>query len=301
MKFDLLKSKYIKHLEQNDKLAELTVRNYVNDINTFKQYLESQSQKNIGELNKEDFRYYFVFLFEQNYARSSVIRKISALRRFIGWLILNGYLKEDPLPIARTIKKEKRLPRFLSYENIDLLMSVPDTSNILGVRDRSLLELIYSAGLRVSEVKDLQINNINLTNRAIKVRGKGSKQRICLIGPTSANWLETYLNKVRPSLIKSNSPPNVFLNRFGGVLSTRSIQAKIKTYASKIGLDGVHPHALRHSFATHLLDSGTDLRIVQDLLGHTSPETTQIYTHITMAAARRAYISAHPLAQEDGL
>ena len=301
MKFDLLKSKYIKHLEQNDKLAELTVRNYVNDINTFKQYLESQSQKNIRELNKEDFRYYFVFLFEQNYARSSVIRKISALRRFIGWLILNGYLKEDPLPIARTIKKEKRLPRFLSYENIDLLMSVPDTSNKLGIRDRSLLELIYSAGLRVSEVKDLQINNINLTTREIKVRGKGSKQRICLIGPTSANWLETYLNKVRHSLIKSNSQPNVFLNRFGGVLSTRSIQAKIKTYGSKIGLDGVHPHTLRHSFATHLLDSGTDLRIVQDLLGHTSPETTQIYTHITMAAARRAYISAHPLAQEDGL
>lgn len=301
MKFDLLKSKYIEHLVQRGKLAELTMRNYVNDINTFKKYLDSEKQKNIGELNKEDFRSYFVFLFEHNYARSSVIRKISALRGFIGWLILNGYLKEDPLPIARAIKKENRLPRFLSYENINLLMSVPDTSNKLGIRDRSLLEIIYSAGLRVSEIKDLQINSINLTTREIRVRGKGSKQRICLIGPTSANWLEMYLNKARPSLIKSNSPPNVYLNRLGGVLSVRSIQAKIKTYASKIGLDGVHPHTLRHSFATHLLDSGTDLRIVQDLLGHTSPETTQIYTHVTMTAARRAYITAHPLAREDVL
>ncbi len=301
MKFDSLKSKYIEHLVKKGKLAELTIRKYVDDINTFEKYLDSENQTNIGGLRKEDFREYFVFLFEQKYARSSVIRKISALRRFIDWLILNGYLNEDPFPVSKIIKKESRLPRFLSYENIELLMSVPDTSNKLGIRDRSLLEIIYSAGLRVSEVKDLQINSINLTTREIRIRGKGLKQRICLIGPTSANWLDMYLNKVRPNLIKSNSPPNLYLNRLGGVLSVRSIQAKIKTYASKVGLDGVHPHTLRHSFATHLLDSGTDLRIVQDLLGHTSPETTQIYTHVTMTAARRAYITAHPLAQEDVL
>ena len=300
MNFIELKSKYIKQLEQNGKLAELTIHSYANDINTFGRYLESEN-KNIEGMNKEDFRSYFVFLFEHEYVRASVIRKISVLRGFIGWLILNGFLKEDPLPIARNIKKEKRLPRFLSYENINLLMSVPDTSNKLGIRDRSFLELIYSAGLRVSEVKDLQINNINLTTREIKVRGKGSKQRICLIGPMSANWLEMYLNKVRPSLVRGNSTSNVYLNRFGGTLSVGSIQSKIKTYASKVGLDGVHPHTLRHSFATHLLDSGTDLRIVQDLLGHTSPETTQIYTHITMTSARKSYLSAHPLAQEDGV
>ena len=299
MKLDSLTFKYIQHLEKNGGLAELTIRNYVNDINTFQKYIDFKQEKNIGDLNKEDIRSYFVFLFEHGYARSSVIRKISALRGFIDWLILKMYLKQDPFPGSRTIKKESRLPRFLSYENIDLLMSVPDTSNKLGVRDRSLLELIYSAGLRVSEVKDLEIGNINLTTKEIRVRGKGSKQRICLIGPTSANWLEMYLNKIRPNLIKSNSPSNVYLNRFGGVLSARSIQAKISNYASTVGLDGVHPHTLRHSFATHLLDSGTDLRIVQDLLGHTSPETTQIYTHVTMEAARRSYISAHPLAQKD--
>ena len=145
----------------------------------------------------------------------------------------------------------------------------------------------------------MDIGNINLTTREIRVRGKGSKQRICLIGPTSANWLEIYLNNIRPNLIKANSPSNVYLNRLGGALSARSIQAKISNYASTVGLDGVHPHTLRHSFATHLLDSGTDLRIVQDLLGHTSPETTEIYTHVTMESVRRAYISAHPLAQKD--
>ena len=297
MNFTVLKSKYIDYLKQNGKLAELTIRNYANDINTFDRYLKSEN-KNIGKMNKEDFRSYFVFLFDREYAHASVIRKISILRSFIDWLILNGFLKEDPLPIARNIKKQKRLPRFLSYENIDLLMSVPDTSNKLGVRDRSFLELIYSAGLRVSEVKDLQTNNVNLTTREITVRGKGSKQRICLIGPMAANWLGIYLNNARPRLIRKNSPSNVYLNRLGGALSVVSIQTKIKTYASKVGLDGVHPHTLRHSFATHLLDSGTDLRIVQDLLGHTNPETTQIYTHITMSSARKSYLSAHPLGQE---
>ena len=162
MKLDSLKFKYIEHLQKKGRLAELTIRNYINDINTFQQYIDFKQEKNIGDLNKEYIRSYFVFLFEHRYARSSVIRKISVLRGFIDWLILNGYLKEDPFPASKIIKKESRLPRFLSYENIDLLMSVPDTSNKLGIRDRSLLEIIYSAGLRVSEIKDLQINNINL-------------------------------------------------------------------------------------------------------------------------------------------
>lgn len=299
MKFDLLKFQYIEHLEKHGNLSELTIRNYLNDINTFQNYIGHKEVKNIEALNKEEFRSYFVFLFEQGYVRSSVIRKISTLRGFINWLILKGYLKEDHFPMTRTIKKENRLPRFLSYENIDLLLSVPDTSTKLGVRDRSLLEIIYSAGLRVSEVKDLEISRVNVNTREIRVRGKGSKQRICLIGPTAANWLEVYLDQVRPKLVKSNSPSNIYLNRLGGVLTTRSIQATIKSYSSKLGLDGVHPHTLRHSFATHLLEAGTELRIVQDLLGHSSPQTTQIYTHVTMAAARKSYISAHPLAQND--
>ncbi len=299
MKFDLLKFEYIEHLEKHGKLSELTIRNYLNDINTFQNYIGHKKFKNIDDLNKEEFRSYFVFLFEQGYVRSSVIRKISTLRGFSKWLILKGYLKEDLFPMNRTIKKENRLPRFLSYEDIDLLLSVPDTSTQLGIRDRSLLEIIYSAGLRVSEVKDLDIGSVKINTREIRVAGKGSKERICLIGPTATNWLDVYLNKVRPNLVRFASPSNIYLNRLGGVLTTRSIQAKIKAYSSKIGLDGVHPHTLRHSFATHLLESGMDLRIVQDLLGHSSPQTTQIYTHVTMAAARKSYMSAHPLAQND--
>ncbi len=195
------------------------------------------------------------------------------------------------------MKSESRLPRFLSQEEAGRLVAAPDISEPLGIRDRALLELIYAAGLRVSEARDLEVAGLNLEARELRVRGKGSKQRVVLIGKAARDALSLYLRQVRPKLAGPESGGALFLNRYGGRLTQRSIQEKVRRYAARLGLpSGVHTHTLRHSFATHLLEGGADLRVVQELLGHASPATTQVYTHVTRSEARKVYLAAHPRA-----
>lgn len=190
---------------------------------------------------------------------------------------------------------DSRLPRFLTQDEAARLVQAPETSDLLGPRDRALLELIYAAGLRVSEARDLNISGVNLETRELRVTGKGSKQRVVLIGIAARDALALYLREVRPKLANRASGMALFLNRFGGRLSQRSVQQKVRKYAGKVGLgSGVHTHTLRHSFATHLLEGGADLRVVQELLGHSSPATTQIYTHVTASQAKEVYLAAHP-------
>ena len=222
----------------------------------------------LGELDRYRIRAYLAWLVELGYVKASVVRKLSALRTFIRWLIRTGVLTEDPLPIRGMMKKESRLPRFLSQIEAARLVSAPDGSNELGTRDRALLEVIYAAGLRVSEVRDLNVTEINLETKELRVRGKGSKQRVVLIGEAAHRALYRYLQEVRPKLVTRESGAAVFLNRSGGRLSQRSIQAKVRKYSTMTGLrTDVHTHTLRHSFATHLLEGGADLRVVQELLG----------------------------------
>ena len=196
------------------------------------------------------------------------------------------------------MRSDRRLPRFLSQANAEKLMDAADPATLVGIRDKALLELIYGAGLRVSEASGLDVTNMNLPSREIRVTGKGSKQRIVLIGESAKKSLARYLREARPKLVGEQSKLILFLNRFGGRLSQRSIQEKVRRYSLKAGLpEGVHTHTLRHSFATHMLEGGADLRVVQDLMGHSSPATTQIYTHVTQNEARRVYYSAHPRSQ----
>ena len=194
------------------------------------------------------------------------------------------------------MKRESRLPRFLSPEEAADLVSAPDTSEDLGLRDRALLELIYAGGLRVSEVHNLNVSDIDLDSMELKITGKGKKQRVVLIGKTAKNILAVYLNELRrkPTGLKTKDSA-LFLNRFGTRLSRRSIQHKVRLYASKIGLPkDVHTHTLRHSFATHLLEGGADLRVVQEMLGHTNITTTEIYTHLNSDYLRQEIINYHP-------
>ena len=304
------------HLKAERSLAPLTIRNYRTDLEPLYEYMRLKGSPGVKALDRTALRGYLAWLSELGYARSSIVRKVSTLRSFLRWLLRQNLIETDPLPRRGAIKRESRLPRFLSQEEAARLVQAPEASEGLGLRDRALLELIYAAGLRVSEVRDLNMGDINLETREIRVTGKGSKQRMVLIGNTARSALALYLRQVRPRLAlgaaeglangrsgnasSSGSGQALFLNRFGGRLSQRSIQEKVRRYAAKVGLgSGVHTHTLRHSFATHLLEGGADLRVVQELLGHASPATTQVYTHVTSTQAKKVYLAAHPRAAPD--
>ena len=288
------------HLKAERGLAALTIRNYKTDLEPLNDYMQLKEISDFRALDRTTLRGYLAWLIELGYVRASIARKLSTLRSFLRWLVRQGILDHDPLPKRGVMKVESRLPRFLSQDEAATLVQAPESSEPLGARDRALLELTYAAGLRVSEVSGINMGDINLHSGELRVIGKGSKQRVVLVGEAAKNALALYMRDVRPTLEGPDSRNALFLNRFGGRLSQRSIQIKVRRYAAKVGLGtGVHTHTLRHSFATHLLEGGADLRVVQELLGHASPATTQIYTHVTSAEARRVYLAAHPRASTD--
>ena len=292
-----LMGRFEDHLKAAKGLAPLTIRNYRTDLQPLYDYLQLRKIDNLRALDRYALRDYLAWLVRLGYVKASVVRKLSALRSFLRWLLKEKLIDKDPLPRRGVMKRDSRLPRFLSQEEAARLVQAPQTSEPLGLRDQALLELIYAAGLRVSEVSSLNTGSVNLQTREVRVVGKGSKERVVLMGNTARDALSLYLGQVRPRLANNESGSALFLNRFGGRLHQRSIQEKVRRYASMAGLGaGVHTHTLRHSFATHLLEGGADLRVVQDLLGHASPATTQIYTHVTLSQAREVYLNAHPRA-----
>ena len=287
------------HLKAERGLAALTIRNYRTDLSPLYDYMQRRGISGLKALDRSALRGYLAWLGELGYVRRSVARKLSTLRSFLRWLIRQRLLDEDPLPRRGVMKLDSRLPRFLSQEEATRLVQAPETSEALGPRDRALLELIYAAGLRVSEARGVNTVDVNLETREVRVTGKGSKQRVVLIGHAARDALALYLREVRPKLANQHSGSALFLNRYGSRLSQRSVQEKVRRYAGKVGLgSGVHTHTLRHSFATHLLEGGADLRVVQELLGHASPATTQVYTHVTRSQAKKVYLEAHPRATQ---
>ena len=286
------------HLKAERGLAALTIRNHKTDLEPLYDYMQREAIVGVGALDRAKLRAYLAWLAELGYVRRSIARKLSALRTFLRWLMRQNLIDKDPLPKRRMMKVDSRLPRFLSQDEATRLVQAPEMSDGLGPRDRALLELIYAAGLRVSEVNGLNISDMNLDTREVRVTGKGSKQRMVLIGLAARDALALYLREVRPELGGPRTDNALFLNRSGSRLSQRSIQEKVRRYASKVGLGpGVHTHTLRHSFATHMIEGGADLRIVQELLGHSSPATTQVYTHVTKSEAKKVYLAAHPRAK----
>ena len=288
---------FTEHLKAEKALVALTVRNYRTDLEPLNDYMRLNEITELKALDRTTLRGYLAWLSELGYVRASMSRKLSTLRTFLRWLVRQGQIDVDPLPKRGIMKLESRLPRFLTQTEASTLLGAPDPSERLGSRDRALLELIYAGGLRVSEASNINVGDANLETRELRVTGKGSKQRVVLMGNPARDSLAHYLRDSRPRLENRQSGNALFLNRYGSRLSQRSIQQKVRRYAAKIGLGtGVHTHTLRHSFATHLLEGGADLRVVQELLGHASPTTTQIYTHVTTAQARQVYLGAHPRA-----
>ncbi len=286
------------HLKVDKSLAPLTVRNYKTDLQPLRDYLDERSISDLRSLDRTLLRGYLAWLNDLGYVKHSIARKLSVLRTFLKWLLQQGLIETDPLPKRGVMKLDSRLPRFLSPDEAAELIGAPATDRPLGIRDRALLETIYAAGLRVSEATGLNVGNVDLATREVRVVGKGSKERVVLIGTAARDALARYLRDARPALAGRRSGMALFLNKNGGRLSARSVQEKVRRYAGHVGLpSGVHTHTLRHSFATHLLEGGADLRVVQELLGHATPATTQIYTHVTQAQAKQVYLKAHPRAK----
>lgn len=290
---------YADHIGATRQLSEHTVRNYINDLVPFVEFLDEQRVNDLSGVDRLRLRSYLASLITSGFDRSSVSRKLSALKSFFKFLQLEGIVELNQTDLVTGPKKNKKLPVVASSFEVDRLLDAPDTSTDAGVRDRALLEILYGAGLRVSEANAMDISDLDFAAKEVRVVGKGSKPRIALFGDQAATWLQKYFADVRGKFTSRKSDSAVWMNQSGGRLSSRSIQRIVKKYALAAGLDPeFHTHSLRHSFATHLLDGGADLRVVQDLLGHSSPATTQIYTHISAEQARNVYLEAHPRANK---
>ncbi|MFQ5860877.1 MAG: tyrosine recombinase XerC [Dehalococcoidia bacterium] len=303
---DDLLTAYKSYLQGQRGLAGYSVRNYLTDLRPFAQFLRRHNLDPL-RLDRATLRQYLAWLVtgargqRGGYAKSSVSRKLVALRSFYRFLKQEGLVTTNPVPRSRSlrVKVERRLPQFLGAQELKSLLQAPDPSKPLGLRDQAILELLYASGIRLAELVALNVEHLDLPRRELRVVGKGSKERAVLMGAPAREVLERYLALARPQLLRSANPA-LFLNRYGTRLSRRSIEALARRYATGAGiLPGVHPHKLRHTFATHLLEGGADLRVVQELLGHASPATTQVYTHVTRSEARRAYLAAHPLARKE--
>jgi integrase/recombinase XerC len=301
-------NRYIAHLQAERNASPYTVRNYTSDLvgnykrgseKGFFQFLRLRKVDSLEKVDRLVLRDYMAYLMEQGIAKPSIARKLSAIRSFYRYLLQEGMVSANPIANTTSPKLDRRLPSFLTAEEMERLLTAPDLSTPLGQRDRALLELLYASGLRISELVRLDLGKVNLDTREIRIWGKGSKERIGLIGKPAAEALITYLNDGRPKLMGGKKTSALLLNRYGGRLTARSIQLMLEQYAKLVGINKkVHPHMLRHTFATHLLDGGADLRVVQELLGHAQLSSTQIYTHVTKSQARKVYLSAHPMAQE---
>ncbi|MBA7568955.1 MAG: tyrosine recombinase XerC [Dehalococcoidia bacterium] len=291
--------RYIQYLEAERNASPYTIRNYRADLADFFKFLKGTELTLLNEVDRHVLRDYLSLLVERGIAKASIARKLSAIRSFFRYLVREEVIAKNPIEQVSSPKLDKRLPSFLTKEEMVKLLNAPDLSTPLGQRDRALLELLYASGLRVSELVSLTPEQIDLETNEIRVWGKGSKERMVLMGEPAAGAIKNYSEDGRLQLMGKKKTSALFLNRYGQRLPERSVQRLLHKYAKKAGIGKrVHPHMLRHTFATHLLDGGADLRVVQELLGHARLTSTQIYTHVTKGQARKVYLAAHPLARE---
>jgi integrase/recombinase XerC len=288
-------------LTQNEaerRLSSHSLRGYRQDLTEFLNYLETQGIKETSQLDLPLLRGFLALLHKKN-KKSSVARKMAALRSCFGYAQKKGWIQENPMAQVRTPKIEKTIPPFLSEKDVETLLQEPITDSILELRDQAFLELFYASGLRLSELTNLNWSSLDLSLGLLRVIGKGGKERVVPMGRKAIKSLLNYHQAMKQaekrSEFKITDPQAVFLNRFGDRVCDRTIARRLKKRVVKGNLSpAISPHALRHSFATHLLNAGADLRIVQELLGHASLSTTQKYTHISMSHLIEVYQKAHP-------
>lgn len=328
--FTPLVRQFLDYLRLEKHFSDYTIKSYGADLLQFAQFIAGE----IGSRNRAGFnpagvnspdapkapmtregidelqvkcepltiREFLAYLYGQNYTKSTTARKLATLRSFYKFLIRRSLVSVNPLSTIRTPKQEKRLPKCLDLEQVQKLLEAPGDADLLSARDRAMLEVLYSSGIRVSELVELDTADLDLQEGVLRVKGKGRKDRLTPIGSQAIKALQRYFEMRQTGSGAGGQPMigRVFLNKHGHALSTRSVRRKLDKYLVAAGLDpGISPHTLRHSFATHLLNNGADLRSVQELLGHQSLSTTQIYTHLTTSRMKEVYDQAHPRASSN--
>ncbi len=317
-------NRFLRYLLTERNLSDLTIKSYREDLDALAEYFFDLFNERLpvpSEITTVQLRGYVAAMHEAGYARTTIARRLASLRSFFKFGIRDGWATENPAKPLRNPREKRKLPYFLSTEEVGKLLSAPPANDVFGLRDRAILETMYSAGLRVFELVGLNLGDLMLKEGLMRVRGKGRKERFAPLGSFAVKaihiWL-TYrkeilagkidcagharvgIQQTKPAMLSAKkmlADQPVFLNKFGGRLTTRSVGRMLEKYLKERGLDSrTTPHTIRHSFATHLLDRGADIRSVQELLGHKSLETTQIYTHLSTANLLRVYEKAHPRA-----
>ena len=294
-------TKFLQYLASERNASDLTIKSYREDLFGLIDWLEttSGSTPQPGQLTPQDLRGFQAALQQAGYARTTIARKLASLRSFYRYAMREGIAKNNPAKPLRNPRRQRKLPHVLSNDEVGKLLLAPPSDVVAGLRDRAILETMYSAGLRVSELVAVRDGDLDRDEQIVRVRGKGRKERISPLGSYAIKAIAAYEKKrVRdPKTEALGRDAPVFVNRFGRILTTRSVGRMLEKHIAVVGLDSrTSPHTLRHSFATHLLDRGADIRSVQELLGHKSLATTQIYTHVSAANLRQVYEKAHPRA-----
>lgn len=294
--------RFLRYLKVERNSSDYTIKSYREDLEILIEYFQDTLGRvpAPGELTPQDLRTYVAALHQAGYAKSSVARRLASLRSFFRFAQREGVCDSNPAKPLRNPRRQRKLPHFLTTTEVGQLLLAPDVASPMGNRDRAIFETLYSAGLRVSELVGINLNDLDLEDGLVRVRGKGKRERLAPLGSFAVNAIESWISNRVPA--KSQRPGDdgdpLFLNKFGKRLTTRSIGRMLEKYLKLTGLDTrTSPHTIRHSFATHLLNGGADIRSVQELLGHKSLVTTQIYTHVSTAGLRQAYQQAHPRAQ----
>jgi len=324
--------KFLDYLKYERRFSEHTAKCYGADLTQFGEFLCGASEGHPGDGDTVSFdqhegtatavatkvhvnidqlllktgtdsvRAYLAHLNEKQYSRATIARKLATLRSFYKFLVKRNQISTNPVTAVRTPKQDKKLPRFLEYEEVKRLLETPPMNTWLGARDRAIMETLYSTGIRVSELVALNMEDIDFLGEVVHVRGKGKKERIAPIGASALQTIQHYMEFRNKRAQNNNNFDSkvLFVNKHGRRLSTRSVRRKMDKYLKMAGLDpAISPHTLRHSFATHMLNNGADLRSVQELLGHQSLSTTQVYTHLTTTRLKEVYESAHPRNDND--
>ncbi|HHU30693.1 MAG: site-specific tyrosine recombinase XerD [Bacillota bacterium] len=288
---------FISYLSVEKGLAANTLEAYNRDLQAFAAFLKSRGITAFESVKRNEITAYLRSLQKKGRAATTLSRNLASIRSLYNFIFLEKRIDENPTADLESPKIEKKLPRVLSTREVELLLEQPDCSQLGGIRDKAMLELIYATGIRVSELMSLDLADVNLDAGFLRCLGKGSKERIIPLGSVAVRWVDEYLQKCRPKLIRYSGEKALFLNQHGKRLTRQGFWKILKKYATKAGISKeITPHTIRHSFATHLLENGADLRSVQEMLGHADISTTQIYTQITKHRLRDVYEKAHPRA-----
>ena len=285
---------FIEYLKYQRNYSDFTCNNYKKDLNEYNSFILN-NKINYKNMDYNDAKEYVIYLNKKNDAKSTISRKLSSLRTFYKYLVLNNKVKSNPFLLVSSPKKEKRIPKFINYNNMEEILNVPNIKTKEGKRERVILEVLYASGVRVSELVNIKLKDIDFSNKNILIFGKGSKERLVSFGDYALEYINLYLKEGRNLLLDGVKSDYLIVGKKSEKLTTRRVEQIIDDIIKRTSIKlNITPHMFRHTFATHLLDNGCDLLVVQELLGHASLSSTEIYTHVSNEHLREVYLKCHP-------